>query len=541
MKKYLLSLFTALVTLVASAQTKVEIDGIWYDLYSEPLQAEVTFKGNSYDSYINEYSGSITIPATITYEGADYSVTSIGAVAFYECTSLTAVTIPESVTSIKGNAFYGCTNLTSVTIPATTTYEGGSSIGTSAFGSCSSLKAITIPDWVTGLEYAAFSGCSSLTSVTIPENSRLTWMDECVFEGCNNLTSITLPESLTSIDNYAFYRCSSLATVTIPENSQLTSIGDDVFRDCSNLISITIPQKVTELRKALFNYCYSLTSVIIPHGVTSIGDYVFWDCHNLKGITCNAATPPTISSASTFYNVDRSIPIYVPAGSVEDYRNAKYWSEFTNIQAIPNEFTLTITAAGYATMFLDYAVAIPEGVEVFYASSVEGDRMKMTRVTGVLPANTGVIVGAAKGDYTFTEIEGEYDAIEGNLLMGTTTKTLITTESGYAYYVLANTEGVAMYKPMLNNGQFYNNANKAYLKFKVGNLGIFDDEVDTDEEGRQLSNSLRFDFGGTTSIQNSQFTIDNSQFIYDLRGCKVTDTEGLKGIYIVNGRKVVIK
>ena len=123
--------------------------------------------------------------------------------------------------------------------------------------------------------------------------------------------------------------------------------------------------------------------------------------------------------------------------------------------------------------------------------------------------------------------------------MGTTENTYITAKSGYNYYVLAQKEGVVgMYRPKLTNGQFLNNANKAYLPLYVGDLGIFDDEVDTEE---QLSNRLRFDFGGTTGIE--QIT-DNSQqttVIYDLQGRKVTDTEGLKGIYIIDGRKVIIK
>ena len=91
MKKSILLLFAALLPLVTSAQTKVEIDGIWYNLISKAKVAEVTFKGDFYNSYRDEYSGSITIPATVTYDGGAYSVTSIGDGAFWDCSSLTAV------------------------------------------------------------------------------------------------------------------------------------------------------------------------------------------------------------------------------------------------------------------------------------------------------------------------------------------------------------------------------------------------------------------------------------------------------------------
>ena len=144
MKKHLLILFAALLPLVASAQTKVEIDGIWYNLTSETQQAEVTFKGSSYDEYSEVYSGSINLPATVTYEGVDYSVTSIGEYAFFYCTRLTAITIPEGVTSIGSGAFQSCSRLTAITIP-----EGVTSIGDYAVTTCSSLASITIPESVT--------------------------------------------------------------------------------------------------------------------------------------------------------------------------------------------------------------------------------------------------------------------------------------------------------------------------------------------------------------------------------------------------------
>ena len=88
MKKSLLLLFAAFVTLVTNAQTKVEIDGIWYNLITKGKVAEVTFKGDSYNSYYDEYSGSITIPATVTHNGVTYRVTSIGDYAFRDCNNL---------------------------------------------------------------------------------------------------------------------------------------------------------------------------------------------------------------------------------------------------------------------------------------------------------------------------------------------------------------------------------------------------------------------------------------------------------------------
>ena len=392
-KKVLALLFAALLPLVASAQTKVESDGSWYNLVSKVKQAEVTFKGDSYDSYNDEYSGSITIPATVTHNGVEYSVTSIGDYAFFACWSLTSITLPEGVTSIGGYAFFDCRSLTAITIP-----EGVTSIGDYAFSSCSRLTAINIPEGVTSIGNYVFYGCSRLAYIDLPRS--VTSIGEWAFAYCYSLTAITLPEGVTSIGNFAFEGCSRLTAINIPESvtsigegafsgctgelvvncnipsassiiygafcgskftkvtigEGVTSIGDWAFCGCSSLKSITIPESVTSIGRSVFSDCSSLTAITLPEGVTSIGDYAFSgcrsltainipkgvtsigycafnDCSSLTAITCHAVTPPTIASY-TFKGVDKGIPVYVPAGSVEAYKEAKYWSEFTNYVGI---------------------------------------------------------------------------------------------------------------------------------------------------------------------------------------------------------------
>ena len=150
MRKHLLFLFATLLPLAASAE-KVEIEGIWYNLNESALQAEVTYKGDSYNSFKDEYSGPITLSATVTHNGMQYSVTSIGDGAFYECTSLTSVTLPKGVTSIGNSAFYNCINLTSINIP-----EGIISIGDQAFQSSSIGGNLTTPYSCKYLEISAF-------------------------------------------------------------------------------------------------------------------------------------------------------------------------------------------------------------------------------------------------------------------------------------------------------------------------------------------------------------------------------------------------
>ena len=217
---------------------------------------------------------SITIPD---------GVTSIGDYAFYCCSSLTSITIPDGVTSISSGAFYNCTSLTSITIPDSVT-----SIGSSAFYSCTSLTSITIPDSVTSIGGSAFSYCSSLTSITIPDG--VTSIGDFAFWYCSSLTSITIPDSVTSIGEDAFYCCSSLTSVTI--GSGVTSIGDYAFYGCSSLTSITIPDSVTRIGNYAFSGCSSLTSIAILDSVTSIGDFAFESCTSLTSI----AIPDSVTS-----------------------------------------------------------------------------------------------------------------------------------------------------------------------------------------------------------------------------------------------------
>ncbi len=178
--------------------------------------------------------------------------------AFYNCTSLTSITIPDSVTSIGAQAFWACKNLASVTIPDSVT-----SIGSSAFYNCTNLASITIPDSVTSIGNNAFDGCTSLaysqydnayylgnasnpylvlvkatstdiTSCSIHENTR--FIQSHAFSFCNNLISITIPDSVTSIDSYTFWSCRSLTSITIPDS--ITSIGNNAFDGCTSLNTV---------------------------------------------------------------------------------------------------------------------------------------------------------------------------------------------------------------------------------------------------------------------------------------------------------------
>ena len=261
--KHLKSFFATLVLLLSCISASAEdfsVGGIYYNITdSEKLTVAVTYRGSSYSDYYNEYTGSVVIPETVTYESKTYSVTSIGSYAFYDC-RLTSVTIPNSVTSIGERAFYDCNRLTSVHISdiAAWCYIKFSSTNSNPLRYAKHLymngKEITelvIPDGVTSIGDYAFYYCRSLTSVTIPNS--VTSIGEYTFYECSNLTSVIIPDGVTSIGSGAFYYCRSLISVTIPEG--VTSIGDNTFYDCRSLTSVTIPNSVTSIGKSAFCIC----------------------------------------------------------------------------------------------------------------------------------------------------------------------------------------------------------------------------------------------------------------------------------------------
>ena len=203
-------------------------------------------------------------------------ITSIGDYAFWGCSGLTNVTIPDGVTSIGNSVFSECSGLTNVTIP-----DGVTSIGRRAFSGCSGLTSVTIPGSVISIGELAFSYCSELTSVTIPDG--VTSIEQGVFLGCRGLTDIIIPNGVTSIGDSAFSDCRGLTDIIIPNG--VTSIGYSAFRQCSELTSITIGGNITSIKSNTFDSCIKLTNIVIPNSVTSIGNYAFFYCKGLTSIT----------------------------------------------------------------------------------------------------------------------------------------------------------------------------------------------------------------------------------------------------------------
>ena len=373
-QSFITILFTLLMSMMGAKVSAHDIavantDGktIYYKWINNKTELAVSCCGSNYDSYSNEYTGNVVIPESVVYEGNTYSVTSISSSAFWDCSGLTSVTIPNSVTSISSFGFTGCSGLISIKVEnGNQTYDSRNncnaiiekstntlivgckntiipnsvtSIGYNAFYFCSGLTSIIIPNSVTSIGNSAFFGCSGLTSITIPNS--VTSFGSATFSNCSGLTSVTIPNSVTSIGSAAFQGCSGLTSVTIPNS--VTSIGGNAFWDCSGLTSITIPNSVTSICEFAFYNCSGLTSVTIPNSVTSIGQYAFGSC-NLSTIISEIEEPFAINE-NVFSN--KNALLIVPEGKMAAYQATEGWNKFNNIKDHdPRKRTINVETAG---------------------------------------------------------------------------------------------------------------------------------------------------------------------------------------------------
>ena len=328
-KHILATLAMLLCSLTASAEA-VQIDGIWYNLVSKIKQAEVTKPTDG-----TKYSGAIVIPATVNYNDVEYSVTSIGEYAFYNCSSLTAITIPEGVRSIGEYAFYKCNSLTSITIP-----KGVTSLEDFAFQYCTNLTSITLPEGLTTIDLAAISHCDSLKTITIPAS--VTKLGDYAFD-YTGFTDVLIPENsqLESIGDYAFSYCNNLNSITIP--SSVSRIGDRTFSGCSSLTSITLPEGVTSIGGSAFSDCSSLTSIVLPNNIRTIGSKAFANCSDLLDVYCYAESVPSAYSDAFDGSYPEYITLHVPSNALESYKTTAPWSSFGTITALKGAVAITLS------------------------------------------------------------------------------------------------------------------------------------------------------------------------------------------------------
>mgnify|MGYP002691978310 CR=1 FL=1 len=335
------------------------------------------------DGYVYSWDATseVIIPKTVVAAkwNRNYTVTAIGDEAFWNCSKLTTINIPNSVTTIGNDAFWNCSKLTTINIPNSVTTIGNyafyscsgltnihipnsvTTIGNHAFQYCSGLTAINIPNSVTTIGNYAFEYCSGLTTINIPNS--ITTIGDHTFAECSGLIAIHIPNSVTTIENYAFEYCNGLTTINIPNS--VTTIGIHAFCCCSGLTAIkvnadnanysssegvlldksqqrliecpqgkkgeyNIPNSVTTIVKEAFEKCSRLTAIKIPNSVTTIGSFAFNSCSGLKTLYFHSINPPTVTNNNLGDDLNLQT-IYVPQEAVATYQATKPYNQY-NIQ-----------------------------------------------------------------------------------------------------------------------------------------------------------------------------------------------------------------
>jgi len=421
-----------------------QVNGIFYKFITgktdEVAVSYDNYETGRYGGNYTNYSGSITVPSTVTYNSKTYTVTAVTDHAFYELSSVTYVSLPSTITSIGSYAFADCTSLYSINLPSSLkTIEAG------AFNGCIGLSSISIPDGVTTIGGSAFAECKNISSFTIPNTvekvgygafSGTAWLDKqpdgllyigkalyCYKGTMPSGTAISIKEGTTEIAGYAFSGCSGLTSITIP--SSVTSIGNYAFTNCLGLTSMIIPDNVTSIADGLFYSCSNLTTLTIHSNVTTIGNSSFAYCSGLTDVYCYAEELPNTYSLAFYSSNINNATLHVPFSSLSQYEEASPWSSFMSIEPLPYNLlscedtecfvgtthTLNVNLKNDDEAKLcQFDLRLPEGVVIATKSNGKLD----ATLTGRAENHTISSKQLSNGDYRFVVSSLENDSFTGN-------------------------------------------------------------------------------------------------------------------------------
>lgn len=620
------------ITSSTNLTVEVTYQGSSYSTYADEYSGEVvipttvTYEGSTYSvTSIGEYAfyNCKALTSVTISEG----VTNIGMGAFNSCAGLTSITIPGNVIDIGYHAFAMCTGVKELYVadsleplnctpnplgdyykdyffedsPIENLYVGRNLSGYTfsyAYGDWrSTLRTVEIGNGMTSIPNYMFDSCSKLSSVTISDNVEIiggATFYACVFSNIqlpsklktigpsafqqSKLKNIQIPQSVTSIGDAAFHYCLELDGIVVEEgnsiydsregcNAIIETSTNMLLRGCNNTV---IPDGIVGISKNAFAGCQDLTSLTMPKTLNSIGDWVFQGCRNLARITSEAKNPPTCSK-STFGGVTKTIPVNVPGSSVEAYRAAEGWSEFTNFVAIPEInisltdgedfsqsepeecdnifYTRTFNNTNWQALYVPFEIPyenIKDDFEVAYINDTrqydrDDDGVKEETVieafkitSGTLEANYPYLIRAKEaGEKTITVTDAILYATQENSIDCSSVYDKYTFTGTYSR--MSSTELTGCYA--LSGGVWQPIAEGATLgafRFYL--------QVESRSGSAQAAQSIKMRVIGeeaeddATSINDVEI-VGNEPIVYDLAGRRVANPT--KGVYIVNGKKML--
>lgn len=306
----------------------------------------------------DDWEGKLDIPSSVSHGGRTFVVNSMD---FSGCKRLTGVRIPDTFSVIPECAFSGCKSLREIEIPSSV-----STIGAEAFYGCEALKSIELPDAVTEIAENLFKGCWRLRKVRFGPN--VNTIGESAFEGCEFLQHLPLPDSVRRLERSAFENCKNLVDLGQPSSLEFvglyvldgtamqsmqdgpiyignvlcgysgnmpdhaclevregtTTVAEAALRECRHLESIFFPESIRSIGYEAFNECRDLEHVYFPKFLRFLGDGAFdWSA------IAEVEVPWEIPIEVGYRPFPEGTQVYVPVGSLEAYKAAKYWNKYT--------------------------------------------------------------------------------------------------------------------------------------------------------------------------------------------------------------------
>lgn len=406
----------------------------------------------------------------------------------------TSYTIPSHVEEIMNSAFQGASNLTEVIF-----HDNITGIGSSAFRNCTGFTEFTIPEFMSYIPNSMLQGCTSLKKINF--NNKVASIWSSAFNGCTSLESIVIPETVRITESYIFANCTNLKSVTLPQN--ITSLSRSTFENCTSLESISIPANVTEIGSSAFQNCTALTTITLPENVTSIGNSAFEGCTSISSITI----PNKVTDIGSYAFLDCSnLETIRMSKGLETLGNGAF-EKCTSLKAIKLYNIKKLESSTFSSCTSLDSVVLPSSIEkigmfAFY------DCKALTKIA--LPDNLTNIDYCAFG--LCTSLSTIYAS----------NPTPATFDDTDAFKNIA--EGAVLYGPTAEAEVAYE-ADSNWTAFFDKDHIIFNEGIYT---------------GVENIIINNENGNDAQPIIYNINGVRINEITQ-PGIYIINGKKVMIK
>lgn len=539
-----------------------------------------TEKIAKFDDNLDRFEGAMSVKShefdgtngTVVYEGY---VTGLGELAL-SYAKMTSITIPASVTSIGSGAFQS-SKLTSVTLAGTTALK---TIGTRAFNSCSALTAFTVPASVTSIGASAFAYCSELATFTFDGTPTVTSIGNAAFQDCKKLTSFTIPESVTTLGRTVFWftgltslnipagvtsigqalYCASPVTsltvdagnakyedlgcngifekgknkliaggaaTTIPDG--ITTIGQEAFWGEEGEFSLFLPESVTTIEERAFHMASGLKTLAIPSSITYIDEECFFFCEGMQDVYCYVDADDITWDGGmdmpAFNLMDaKSTKFHVTDADAWNTKfpdaNVTFVGDLVAMRPATHAVEKGGVTANWSTYYNSTQDVVADANTEVYQVSLTGTALTLTKVDDrIINAGQGVVLKSTDANIVLlTSDTQSATSYATNSLTGTDTQ---ISNPGNAYALGYANSILGFYK--LSAGGTIK-AHKAYLTYAGGGApGFFDLD------------------GNVTGITNTNLSnqTNTNGAVYTLDGRRVS--KPTKGLYIVNGKKVVIK